>query len=96
MQDIKIENNSPVTFHVNESNNSDGIADFENVIKTAINKVDQLEKDADQSIVALLQGEGDVHETMLAIQKADISMRMLLTVRNKVIEAYREIMNMQF
>jgi flagellar hook-basal body complex protein FliE len=33
---------------------------------------------------------------MIAIQKADISMRLLLTVRNKVIEAYKEIMHMQF
>jgi flagellar hook-basal body complex protein FliE len=33
---------------------------------------------------------------MMALQKADISMRLTLAVRNKVIDAYREIMRMQF
>jgi len=33
---------------------------------------------------------------MIALQKADVSMRLLLTIRNKVLEAYREIMHMQF
>ena len=50
----------------------------------------------DQSIGDLLQGKADIHETMIALQKSDISMRTFLAVRNKVIEAYREIMRMQF
>ena len=70
--------------------------DFGSLIGQAVKKVDAMEKDADRSIVNLLQGKADVHETMIALQKADLSMRMLLTVRNKVIEAYREIMRMQF
>jgi flagellar hook-basal body complex protein FliE len=69
---------------------------FENIIKTAIGKVDKMEKAADQSIMNLLEGKASVHETMIALQKADISMRLLLNVRNKVMEAYREIMHMPF
>jgi flagellar hook-basal body complex protein FliE len=69
---------------------------FGEVIEKAINKVNTLEHEANSSIVDLLHGKADIHETMLALQKSDISMRLLLTVRGKVIEAYREIMHMQF
>ena len=47
-------------------------------------------------LTPLLEGKADVHEAMMAMQKVDLSMRLLLTVRNKVIEAYKEIMHMQF
>jgi len=69
---------------------------FGEVIEKAISKVNTLEHEANRSIVDLLQGKADIHETMIALQKSDISMRLLLTVRGKVIEAYREIMRMQF
>lgn len=70
--------------------------DFGQIIKGVLNKVNNSEMAANRSIADLLHGKADIHETMIALQKADISMRMLLTVRNKVIEAYREIMRMQF
>lgn len=38
--------------------------------------------------------EGRIHETLMAVERADISMRLLVTVRNKVIDAYREVMQM--
>jgi flagellar hook-basal body complex protein FliE len=69
---------------------------FGEVIGSAVKKVNHLENQADQSVVDLLKGKADVHETMIALQKADISMRLMLSVRNKVLEAYREIMHMQF
>ena len=59
-------------------------------------KVDQLEKNADQSVVDLLQGKASIHETMIDLQKADMSMQLLLNIRNKVIESYQNIMHMQF
>jgi flagellar hook-basal body complex protein FliE len=70
--------------------------DFGKVIKGAIEKVDRLEKEADRSVIDLLQGKASIHETMIALQKADMSMQLLLNIRNKVIESYREIMHMQF
>lgn len=69
---------------------------FGDVIRAAVDKVNRLEAETDQSIGDLLQGKADIHETMIALQKSDISMRTFLAVRNKVIEAYREIMRMQF
>jgi flagellar hook-basal body complex protein FliE len=73
-----------------------GPASFEKMMSEAVDKVNGMERDANRSIAALLEGKADVHEAMIAIQKADISMRLLLTVRNKVIDAYKEIMHMQF
>jgi flagellar hook-basal body complex protein FliE len=73
-----------------------GATGFGDIVKGAITKVSSLEKQADSSIIDMLQGKADISQTMIALQKADISMRLVLTVRNKVIQAYREIMNMQF
>jgi flagellar hook-basal body complex protein FliE len=70
--------------------------EFSKIIKGAIQKVNGLEKEADKSIIDLLNGKADVHETMVNLQKFDISMRLFLTIRNKAIEAYKEITRMQF
>lgn len=96
MDVIKFENLDSVGFHKSKQitpNNSSG---FKEAIKTAIDNVDSLEKEGDKSILNLIQGKEDVHTTMIALQKSDMSMRMLLSVRNKIIEAYKEIMRMQF
>jgi flagellar hook-basal body complex protein FliE len=37
----------------------------------------------------------NIHETMLQLQKADLSLKTMMQVRNKVLEAYKEIMKMQ-
>ena len=69
---------------------------FAKVIKGAIERVNGMEKDSNRSIMELLNGKKDIHETMINLQKTDISMRLLLTVRNKAVEAYREIIHMNF
>jgi len=47
------------------------------------------------AIDAFTQGaSGSIHDTLMAVEKADISMKFLVTVRNRVIEAYREVMRM--
>ena len=96
MGDLRIENLQQGPLGKSEEVKQKGAIGFGKVIKGEINKVNRLEREADRSIVDLLQGKADIHETMIALQKADISMRLLLTIRNKVIEAYREIMRMQF
>ena len=96
MDDLRIEGLQQAPIGNSEKVEERGSADFGKVIKGAINNVNRLEREANSSIVDLLQGKADIHETMIALQKADISMRLLLTIRNKVIEAYREIMRMPF
>jgi flagellar hook-basal body complex protein FliE len=69
---------------------------FSDALRNAVNDVDRLQKDADKTIVDVQTGNtGSVHEAIIALEKADLSFRTMLQVRNKLIEAYQEIMRMQ-
>ena len=96
MDGLKIGNISKASIDTSEKIRQKNPAGFGEVIEKALGKVSTLEREADRSIIDLLQGKADIHETMIALQKSDISMRLLLTIRGKAIEAYREIMRMQF
>ncbi|MEA1949372.1 MAG: flagellar hook-basal body complex protein FliE [Thermodesulfobacteriota bacterium] len=96
MNDLKIGNLQQVALKNNASIKSGSQTEFGKVIKGAVDRVNGLERDANRSIVGLLKGKADIHETMINLQKVDISMRLLLKIRNKAVEAYREIMHMQF
>ncbi|CAM2009785.1 flagellar hook-basal body complex protein FliE [Acanthopleuribacter pedis] len=66
--------------------------DFAGVLKQAISEVNQLQNAADDQIAGLMKGESkDLHGTVLAVQRADSSFRMMMAVRNKIVEAYKEI-----
>ena len=71
-------------------------AEFGAYLKDALGEVNQLQQQADQSIQQLVaEGKGDLQETMVALEKADVSFRFMMQVRNKVLEAYQEIIRMQ-
>ena len=96
MDGLRIGNKPQASIEASEKIRQKSPADFGKVIKKALGKVNTLESEADRSIIDLLQGKADIHETMIALQKSDISMQLLLSIRGKVLEAYREIMRMQF
>jgi len=96
MNGLKIGNLPQVAAEIQGKAQQKDAPDFGTVIKGAMEKVDRLEKEADRSIMDLFQGKASIHETMIALQKADMSMQLLLNIRNRVIESYREIMHMQF
>ncbi len=71
-------------------------ASFGDVLKTAISTVNEVQKQSDLEIQKLMTGESqDLHTTMIAVQKADLSFQMMMQVRNKIVQAYQEIMRMQ-
>jgi flagellar hook-basal body complex protein FliE len=73
-----------------------GGAVFGDVLKDAISTVNELQKQSDQEIQKLMTGESqDLHKTVIAMQKADLSFQMMMQVRNKIVQAYQEIMRMQ-
>jgi flagellar hook-basal body complex protein FliE len=73
-----------------------GQSSFVDVLKDSINKVDQIEKEADKEAEKLARMETqDIHGTMIAIEKADITFQLMMQVRNKILSAYEEIMRMQ-
>jgi len=69
---------------------------FSQILKESIEEVNRLQQEADKAIQNLARGEHkSIHETMIALEKADISFQMIMQIRNKLIEAYQEIMRMQ-
>lgn len=69
---------------------------FSELLNEALGEVNQLQKVSDENISKVLSGEiKDVHSAMIAMQKADLSFQLVLQVRNKLVEAYREVMRMQ-
>jgi flagellar hook-basal body complex protein FliE len=67
---------------------------FSAALQRAIGEVNQLQQAADGAAAAVVRGETGIHEGMLAMGKADLSLRLMLQVRNKAMDAYREIMQM--
>jgi flagellar hook-basal body complex protein FliE len=67
---------------------------FGAVLTDAFNNVASLQNDADKAIAGLTQG-GEIADTMIAIEKADMSFSMMVEVRNKLVSAYEEIMRIQ-
>jgi flagellar hook-basal body complex protein FliE len=76
-----------------DGNKGDGNL-FLDSLKEAMSDVTETHKTMNGSIVDLQAGRGALHETMIAVEKADISFKMLMQVRNKVLEAYKEVMRM--
>lgn len=68
-------------------------ADFSAMLKDALKDVNDAQLQADDAVQKVLNGETkDIHSTMIALQKADVSLKMMLEVRNKMMDAYQEIM----
>mgnify|MGYP002624828468 FL=1 len=71
-------------------------ASFQEILTDTVGEVQRLQNEADQSIRQLVSGEvKDVTEAMVAIERADISFQSMMAVRNKIVQAYEEVMRMQ-
>lgn len=69
---------------------------FGEVLKDSLEKVNQLQNEADRAITDLASGgPTSLHDTMIALEKADLSFRLMMQVRNKIVEAYQEVVRMQ-
>ena len=77
-----------------EENNKE--TSFSKVISDAINKVNDAQVTADQKVEDFISGEDvSMHDVMLSMQESQLSMQLLIEVRNKVVEAYQEINRVQ-
>jgi len=69
---------------------------FGEVLKELVKETDELQKSADKTLEGFADGTvEDVHEVMMSMNKADLSFRMLLEIRNKLVDAYTEVMRTQ-
>ena len=73
-----------------------GGGSFADILKNSFEQVNEHQHQADQAIRELASGRNkNIHETLLAVERADSSLKLMMQVRNKVLDAYREIMRMQ-
>lgn len=73
-----------------------GGGNFADILRNSVEQVNTHQAQADTAIKELVAGRSkNIHETMLAIERADSSLKLMMQVRNKVLDAYREIMRMQ-
>lgn len=96
MNDIRIRDFQQAMAQKIDNVNKTPTEGFGKIIKGAIDNVNGQERESNKSVMELLNGKKDIHETMINLQKTDISMRLLLTIRNKAVEAYKEIIHMNF
>ena len=59
-----------------------------------IDSADQSSRDANNAVANMLGGTGDVHDAMIALQRAELSLQLTVQMRNKVVQAYQDIMRM--
>ncbi|MBS1198568.1 MAG: fliE [Proteobacteria bacterium] len=74
-----------------------GAPDFAQVLQSSIEKVSQTQQQADQMAEKLAAGDTgqNLHEVMIALQTASVSFQEMVQVRNKLVSAYQDVMNIQ-
>ena len=81
----------------NKTAGASGQTDFFETLKSAMDQVEELHSDAQGKVAGMLDGTGDdVHSAMIAVEKAGLAFEMMVQVRNKIVQAYQTISQMQF
>jgi flagellar hook-basal body complex protein FliE len=69
---------------------------FSDTLNDALKNVNELQKSSDKGMQDLATGRTDnIPEVMIAAEKADLALKLMVQVRNKIIDAYHEVMKMQ-
>jgi flagellar hook-basal body complex protein FliE len=70
---------------------------FAGMLQSMVQQTSELDQKASQAVTGLLNGSGvEIHDAMIATQKADMAFELALQVRNKAVGAYQQMMGMQF
>jgi flagellar hook-basal body complex protein FliE len=87
--------NAVKNLEVNKPVNADSV-DFSQFLRDALGSVNSLQLQAEKASIDLAAGKvEDVSQVMVATEKASVALQLTMQVRNKVVEAYQEIMRMQ-
>jgi len=66
------------------------------MLQQGLAQVNALQAEADSAIWRLASGQADnLHEVMIAVERASIALELTIAIRNRLVEAYQEIMRMQ-
>ena len=70
---------------------------FLSTLQESMQAVEGAQGEAENQVAQLPNGKGaDLHTAMIAVEKADLSFQLMMQVRNKIVQAYQQISNMQF
>ena len=90
-----IQNDSKVNLKFDKAEKQDGVG-FKETVSNFVNEVNDLQVKAGESVENFATGKVEnVHEVMIAMSKAEVSFKFMMETRNKLIDAYKEIMRMQ-
>ncbi|MBZ4663097.1 MAG: fliE [Caloramator sp.] len=79
-----------------QSNNNTNNIDFSNIIKEKLDKLNEKQLDAENKTIELIKGDAkDIHEVMLTVEEARLSLELAVQIRNKLVEAYQELNRIQ-
>ena len=67
---------------------------FGDSVAKLVNSVETSDHTANTAVQQMLDGSGDVHDAMIALQRAELTLQLTVQVRNKLVQAYQEIMRM--
>ena len=73
---------------------SSGVPGFGDALQAILASVDNTAGEANTAVTGMLDGTGDVHDAMIALQRAEMTFEMTVQMRNKLIQAYQDIMRM--
>ncbi len=81
----------------NVTTNTASPVPFSGVLKAMVQQTNALDEQATKAVTGVMDGQGvDIHDAMIATQKADMAFQLALEVRNKAVGAYQQMMAMQF
>jgi flagellar hook-basal body complex protein FliE len=70
------------------------IGDFGSLVGRLVEGLEQGEAEANAAVDAMVNKTGDVHDAMIALQRSELSLQLVVQVRNKLVQAYQDIMRM--
>lgn len=76
---------------------TDASGSFTTLLQNAVSGVEQMHTEAQSEVTQLASGDRqDIHNVMIAVEKADVAFQLMMQVRNKIVNAYQEVSKMQF
>ncbi|HEY3375602.1 MAG TPA: flagellar hook-basal body complex protein FliE [Candidatus Aquicultor sp.] len=78
-----------------ESQSAKAIGSFADMFNDTIKQTDEMQKNADNAVQKFVAGEIDISDVMIETEKASTALQLTIQLRNKVVEAYQEVMRMQ-
>jgi flagellar hook-basal body complex protein FliE len=76
------------------ADNDTGASSFADTLQSLVKGAEQSGAEANAAVTGMLDKSVDVHDAMIALQKADMSLQLAVQIRNKLVQAYQDIMRM--